>query len=284
MRLSQATAGLVREPFSLLIYGVEGVGKTSFGAAAPAPLIIGAEQGSAEIGNARRISPATYEDTLGILEDLRSEQHDYRTAVLDSLDWLEPIVWAATCARNGKTTIESFGYGKGYVEALTEWRALMRALDAIRARGMHVVLVAHSQVKPWKNPEGSDYDRYTLKLHDKAAGLWKEWSKAVLFANFERATAEADGRSKGVDTGRRVLYTRAAAAWDAKNRLWLPAEIPLGWGPFARSVEAGEALRERWYAALAKVDDERQARAREYVEQNNYDPAVIEAAIQKLAA
>ena len=284
LRLADATSGLVREMLSLLVYGVEGVGKTSLAAGAPRPLLIGAENGSAEIGLVRRVSPATFEDVLGVLEDLRTEAHDYQSVVLDSLDWLEPLVWAATCARGGKATIEAFGYGKGYVEALTEWRMVIKALEGARVKGLNVILVAHSVCKLWKNPDANqgDYDRYSLKLHEKAAGLWKEWAKAVLFANFERATVEVDNRFKGLDTGRRLLHTRMAAAFDAKNRLWLPPEIPLGWEPLRRAIEAGEKLRERYYAALAKVDEATRASAQEHVEQSNYDPAVIEQVIAGL--
>lgn len=284
LRLSEASAGLVREPYSILVYGVEGVGKTSFAANAPKPLIIGAEQGSAEIGHVQRISPSSFEDVCGVLEDLRTEAHDFRTVALDSLDWLEPLVHAAVCARGNKPSIEAFGYGKGYVEALTDWRALFKALDTLRAKGMHVILVAHSVCKLWKNPDANqgDYDRYTLKLHDKAAGLAKEWCKAVLFANFERATVEDGGRHKGLDTGRRLLHTRMAAAFDAKNRLWLPAEIPLGWAPFARAAEQGQVLRERYYAAIGKADDATRASAQEHIESTNYDPTAIEQVIAGL--
>ena len=282
--LASVTTGLVREPLSLLVYGVEGVGKTSFAAGSPKPLLIGAENGSAEIGNVARYSPKCLDDVTAILEALRTEEHGYQTVAIDSLDWLEPLIHEHVWEVHGKATIEAFGYGKGYAEAMPPWRSLVKQLDVLRTKGMNVVLVSHSVCKSFKNPnhDQDDYDRYSLKIHDKVAGLVKEWSKAVLFANFERSTVEKNNRVKGVDTGRRLLYTRMTAAFDAKNRLWLPEEIPLGWSPFQRAVDAGRALMARYYAAVGAVSEERRALATEEVERSNYDPTVVESVIEGL--
>ena len=283
-RLQAVTTGLVEEPFSVLIYGVEGVGKTSFAAAAPKPLIVGAEHGSAEIGTAARYAPNDLADVLGILEALRIESHSYETVVIDSLDWLEPLVHASVCERGDKPTIESFGYGAGYKDALVEWRQVLKAVDLLRAKGMHVILVAHSLCKPFKNPDANqgDYDRFSLKIHERAAGLFKEWSKAVLFANFERATIEKDHRTKGLDTGRRLLFTRMSAAYDAKNRLWLPPEIPLGWAPFQRAVDTGRSLRQAFYKAIEALTSVRRAEILETIERDNYDPSTVSQVVEDL--
>jgi hypothetical protein len=261
------------------------VGKTSFAAGAPSPLILGAENGSAEIGHVRRLSPTTLDDVTALLDELRSGEHDYRTVVIDSLDWLEPLVWESVCRRAGKSSIESFGYGKGYVEALSEWRGIVAQLEALRGRGINVILVAHSVCRTWKNPDATqgDYDRYTLKLHDKAAGLLKEWAKAVVFTNFERATVEVGTRVKGIDTGKRLLFTRMSAAYDAKNRLWIPAEIPLGWAPFWRAVEAGRSLQERFYAAVNALDGAARGAAIEFMEQHGYTPEAAEQVISSIS-
>jgi hypothetical protein len=285
MSLKDATSGLMREPLSLLVYGVEGVGKTSFAAGAPSPIIIGAENGSAELGHVRRLSPTTLEDVTGLLDELRTEQHDYRTIVIDSLDWLEPMVQDATCRRCNASSIEEIGggWGKGYKEADTDWRALMKALEDVRARGMHVILVAHTELESTDNPDASqaDYKRHTLKLQKRARGLVKEWSKAILFASFETAstTDKATKKTKGVDTGRRLLHTRWSAAYDAKNRLWLPPELPLGWAPFWRAVEQGRALQERFYAAVGRLDEAQRGAAIEFMEQQNYTPEAAEQVI-----
>jgi hypothetical protein len=272
------------EPLSLLVYGVEGVGKTSFAAGAPSPLILGAEAGSAEIGHVRRLSPTSFGDVLGILEELAAGAHNFRTVGIDSIDWLEPLVWRAVCDQHGKSDIEAFGYGKGYGYALDEWRRLLRSLDVVRSKGINTVLIAHSAIKPWKNPDGADFDRWTMKLNDKAGSLVREWSKAVLFANFERGVVEKDNRAKGVDTGKRLLFTRMSASYDAKNRLWLPPEMPLGWAPFARAVRAGDELRTRFYAAIATMDDEAREAAIEHMESNDYTPEAAESVIASVTS
>jgi hypothetical protein len=155
------------------------------------------------------------------------------------------LCWAHTCAsrrdKNGQPyeSIEDFGFAKGYVYALDGWRAMLAALDAMRARrGMGIVLLAHSWVKAFKNPVDEDYDRYELKLHAKAGGLIKEWADEVLFASYETYSHKKDGRVRGVSTGARVLYTQRTAAWDAKNRHDLPEMLPLSWDAFTEAMRA----------------------------------------------
>ncbi len=198
---------------------------------------------------------------------------------------MEPLVHEATCRRGNKPTIEAFGFGKGYKEADQEWRQLFKAFELLRARGINVILCAHAQTKMWKNPDATqgDYDRHTLKLHERASGLAKEWSKVVLYADFETATVEKDNRTKGIDTGRRLAHTRRTAAYDAKNRLWLPPELPLGWQPFVRAVRAGTELRGRFYEAIAHLDAEAQGAAIEYLEQHDYQPEAAEQVIAGLS-
>lgn len=238
MTLAAVTRGKIERPMRIVLYGVEGVGKSTFGADAPAPIFLGAEDGTSELDVARFPQPRAWSDVFDALATLRTEAHDYKTLVVDTVDWLEPLCWQHVCAAAKKSDIEAFGYGKGYLAALEEWRRFVHALDALRARGMNVILLAHALVRPFRNPEGDDYDRYSLKVNEKAAGLLREWADAVLFANFESfVKKEQTGRAKGFG-GARVLYTTHRPAADAKNRWSLPDRIAMGWQPFA------DALRE----------------------------------------
>jgi hypothetical protein len=241
MRLDALVKGRQSKPLRTLLYGVEGVGKTTFGAHAPAPIFVGAEDGTSHLDVTRFPMPESWAEVMEAVRTLTKEEHQFQTAVFDTLDWLEPLVWQAICARDGVENIEAYGFGKGYVAALDEWRIFLAALDRLReTRGMHVILLAHSWIKPFKNPEGNDYDRYELKLNAKAGGLLKEWSDVVLFANHE-VFAEKDKvtkRTKGVSTGERLIYTTRTAAYDAKNRYDLPESMALDWAEFWEAVQA----------------------------------------------
>jgi hypothetical protein len=245
MKLASVVKGKLQKPIRVLIYGIEGVGKSSFAAGAPEPIFIGAEDGTSELDIARFPEPRGWLEALEAIAELTTGEHDYQTLAIDTLDWLEPMCWAHVCATKrdkfGKpfADIEALGYGKGYTAALDEWRQLLSALERLRnQRGMNIVCIAHSWIKSFKNPVGDDYDRYEMKLHAKAAGIVREWSDAVLFATHETYTHESNGRSKGISTGARVLHTQRTAAWDAKNRHDLPEALPLDWSAFAEAVAA----------------------------------------------
>lgn len=243
MTLASVARGKIVSAPRALCYGPEGIGKSTFGAGAPSPIFLGAEDGTGQLDVSRFPQPETWDDILSAIAVLEREPHEYKTLVIDTLDWVEPIIWAHCCERDKEKTIESYGYGKGYQVAVDEWRRFLAALERLRSvRKMGVVLLAHSQIRTFKNPEGEDFDRYELKLHAKAGGICKEWVDAVLFANFETFAQknEKTKRVKGISTGARLLYTARTAAYDAKNRYSLPESMSLSWDEFAAGVAAGQ--------------------------------------------
>ncbi len=247
MTLSAITRGRVQAPLRVLCYGVEGVGKSTLGADSPSPVFLGAEDGTAHLDVARLPQPETWRDVLDAVALLTRETHDFKTLVIDSLDWVEPLIHRFVCDEAKVKSMEDVSYGKLYVAALEQWRLLINALDRLRvAKRMHVVMVAHALVKGFKNPEGPDYERYQLKIHDKAAALLREWVDELLFARFETFSLKGKGemRAKGVSTGARVVQTIRAAAYDAKTRHGLRDGMPLSWEEIERGCMAGaeEAL------------------------------------------
>jgi hypothetical protein len=240
----------------LLIYGDGGIGKSTLGASAPKPIFVAPEDGLVNIdAQAVEPSPNTWADALGALDFVGTL--DEETIVVDSLDWLEPLCWAHVCRMGGKKSIEDFGYGKGYVAALDEWRLFLSKLSRLRAKGMNVILIAHAVPRPFRNPEGDDYERWTIKLHEKAAGLIKEWCDVVAFAQHETSTYEKNGRVKGISSGRRVLRTNRTAAYDAKTRFAMPPTILLDWQAFADAVRSGGP------SAIGRLRDELNVKLRE---------------------
>jgi hypothetical protein len=292
MKLGAIVKGRLVRPMRVLTYGVEGIGKSTFAANAPSPIFLAAEDGTAQLDVARFPEPKTWREVFDALDELTDTEHDFKTLVVDTLDWLEPLCWQAVCERSKWRSIEDGGYGKGYVAALDEWRVLLARLERLRERrAMHVIFLAHSWVKTFKSPDTDDFDRYELKVHAKAGGLLKEWADAVLFARYETFSHvdEKTKRAKGVSTGARVIHTQRTAAWDAKNRYDLPESIPLDWQAFVEAVErkapADPArLMKRIEALLASADDAVTERVRTAVAKAQGNAAQLARIADHLAA
>jgi hypothetical protein len=258
--------GKKEQPVRVLVYGSGGVGKTTFGVNAPNSVFIAAESGLVNYPDHPRFKPPEdgmrWSDIIDAVRELETEPHDFKTLVIDSLDWAEPLCWRHLCELDGVSSIEkvSGGYGKGYNAAVDEWRLLLAALERMsEKRGMHVILLAHAQVKKFANPAGEDFDRYLIKLHEKSAGPIMEWCDAVLLAahDFGVRKDERTKKFKGVTTQARVLRTTWDAAWEAKNRYNLPEELPLSWDDFIAAVRAGDV------AAPDALRDEIQRKAQQ---------------------
>lgn len=238
--LDTVTRGKLKQPHLLLIYGPDGVGKSTFGASAPDPLFIGSESGTENLDVTRK-TVETWKETIAYLTDLAAEKHPFKTIVLDSLDWFEPLVWDHVCEVNEWASIEAPGYGKGYVAALKEWQNFVKVLKALRSTGLNIILVGHSQVKTVQSPQhNTAYDRYQLKLNDKAGALFREFVDSVLFSTYE-VFVKADkpnGKGKAYGDGARVMYTEHRPAFDAKNRFGLKFQLPLSWEEYEKGIES----------------------------------------------
>lgn len=239
--MQQIHRGRRHSPPRLLIYGTEGIGKSTTAAAAPTPIFIPTEDGLDQIECASFPLATRLADVESALRLLIQEKHDFETVVIDSADWLERLVWDVLCEQYGVTSIEKVdgGYAKGYTHALTHWRKLLSDLNTLRnERGMCVILLAHAKVEKFEDPEFSAYDRYSPRLHKHVTALLTEWADAVLFATRKIITKTEDGgfgrertiaAGLGKDGGERILRTVGSPACVAKNRFDLPAELPLSW-------------------------------------------------------
>jgi len=237
-------------PPRLMLYGTEGIGKSTFGASSDRPIFIQTEDGLGEIACDKFPLARSFGDVTATLSELYSEKHDYQTVVVDSLDWLERLIWEEVCREFGVKSIEKAdgGYAKGYTHALTQWREFLNWLDALRNdRGTVSILIAHAKVEKFEDPESTAYDRYSPRLHKHAGALITEWSDAVLFATrrFRTETEEAGfnrtrtiATAVGADGGERILRTVGGPACIAKNRYGLPAELPLAWPALMAALTA----------------------------------------------
>jgi AAA domain-containing protein len=224
-----------------LIYGTDGVGKSTLCSHAPNPVFVGAEKGTEQLDVARFPQTDSILELLAQIRGLQTEKHGFQTVVLDSLDWVEPLIWRSVCQEAKVEHIEQAfgGYGKGYVRALDMWRTLIRELSVLNEK-MHVLLIGHAQIKSFQDPElPTAYDRYQLKINDKAAALVREAADAVLFARFETELVKVNGsKARAYGDGNRIMYTESRPGWDAKNRFNLPFCMPLCWKTFGDAIRA----------------------------------------------
>jgi hypothetical protein len=255
-------------PKRFLVYGVEGVGKSTLAAGAPGAVFLCPEDGVDELDVTVLLHPKTeqvprtWQEVLDVLTVLLVGDHAHKTLVVDTIDWLEPLMFAHVCKLSGKASITDFGYGDGYKASVDLWRIFTARCDELRhKRGMSIVLLGHSMVKEFKDPGNDAYERYQLKLYKDSAGWLREWSDAVLFANYDVATKENKrGRVRAFDTGARFLFTQRTAAYDAKNRLDLPPRVPLSWEALAEAIEehapiSPTRLRRQLDELATKLDD-----------------------------
>jgi hypothetical protein len=293
MTLDAVTKGKVARPQRIVIFGTEGIGKSTFAADAPDVIFIPTEDGTEHLDVARFPIVRSWRDMLDALDALRAA-HSFRTVAIDTLDAFEPHVWSQTCAtksNSGKKVehIEDYGFAKGYDYALDVWRTFLDRLDQLRdERGMSVIVIAHSQVSTFKSPDTEDFHRYELKVHKKASALVKEWADHVLFTTHEILTHKQNNRAKGISTGNRLIYTTKTAAYDAKHRGSLPDSLPLSWDAFARALEGDtgeppEAWRTRIAKMLERADDALRERVNKAVSAASDDVAKLATIANRLS-
>lgn len=212
----------------IVLHGVEGIGKSTLASQFPEAVILDTEDGTNHIDVAR-VRCDDWATLEGSMHELARDPQGFRTVVIDSIDWAERHLIDHLLAKANKRSIEDFGFGKGYTMVAEAMGRLLTVADMLIDRGLNVALVGHTTVKRTSPPDLDEgYDRFELKLTKQSGPLVKEWADCILFANYRTKVVEGtDGRMKARGGKERVLHTERAAAWDAKNRFGLPAELPM---------------------------------------------------------
>lgn len=238
------TRGATVKPQKVVVYGPEGIGKTTLAAQFPDPLFIDTEGGTEGYDVARTQAPQSWTALKDLVRAVAAER-PCGTLVLDTADWAERLLCAELCAKNKWASMEALNYGKCWQYALEEFGRLLDLLTDVRDAGMNVVVTAHAMVSKFDQPdEAASYDRWTMKMYKKDAALLKEWADALLFVNYKTVVEmvgegfNAKGKARGA---KRTIFTTHHAAWDAKNRWGLPAEVPLGYEAIAPHVPSPTA-------------------------------------------
>lgn len=252
--LESVARGKQRLPPRIILYGTEGIGKSTFAANAPKPIFIQTEDGLSEIDCDKFPLSQRLDEVQQQLSAILSDDHEYETCVIDSLDWLERLIFDHLCREHGAKSIETVagGFAKGYTLAVGIWRDLLDILDKLRTeRRMAVVLIAHSKIERFEDPESPAYDRYAPRLHKHACSLVCEWADAVLFASRKiRVQTEDAGFNKkrgtavglGKNGGDRIIRAVGGPACVAKNRYGMPDEIDLSWAAFVAAMSSSQPV------------------------------------------
>lgn len=230
------TKGKIAKAQKVVLYGPEGIGKSTLASKFPDPVFIDTEGSTNNMDVARLDKPSSW-TMLQQQINFVKQQKPCKTIVIDTIDWAERKAIEYICQANQKQSIEDFGYGAGYIKLEEEIGRFLNLLQDLVDEGINVVLAAHAQIRAFNQPdEMGAYDRYELKLGKKTSArtssLVKEWADMVLFANYKVYSVDDNGKKKA-QGGQRVIYTTHKPAWDAKNRFNLPEEIPMDFSHIA---------------------------------------------------
>lgn len=258
------------KPMKVVLYGVEGIGKTTFVSHFPDPIFIDTE-GSTGFIDAKKLPDP--DNWTMLLEEIAymAQNPQGKTLVIDTADWAEELAKQHLMVKHKWQAIDQTDYGVRYVALSNEIIRLLRGLEMVKNAGMNVVLTAHAVQKKFELPDQvGSFDRYVLKLEKRDAALIKEWCDMLLFANYKTTVVASGSGSKKATGGQRVMYTTHMPAWDAKNRLGLPDELPFEY----------EAIKDKFLAATEGAQAKPQTNGYPYSYPSSVPQKVVELASQ----
>ena len=237
------TKGKIRTAIKVVVYGQEGVGKSTFASKFPDPVFIDTEGSTKQLDVARFDPPSSWEMLLSQVDYVRQNPDICRTLVVDTADWAEKLCIRKVCDKARKYGIEDFGWGKGYTYVQEEFGKLLNSLEEVIQAGVNVVVTAHAQMRKVEQPdEMGSYDRWELKLTKQCSPMLKEWADLLLFANYKTIVVNTEGKKyKGQGGQQRIMYTTHTAAWDAKNRFSLPDVLPFDYAQIEQMIIANSS-------------------------------------------
>ena len=242
----KVTKGRIPKAKKVVLYGPEGIGKSTFAAQFPDPVFLDTEGSTASMDVAR-IEPLSWTELLSDIKEIVNGNIDVpcKTIVVDTADWAEKMCADHVCAQNHWDSISSPGYGTGYRVAWEEFGKLLNLLSEAADKGFNIVITAHAMMRKFEQPdEAGSYDRWEMKLQNSPksniCATVKEWGDMVLFANYKTIVTDKDKQGKGKGKGgRRVMYTEHHPCWDAKNRYGLPSEMDFSYEGIRGIIEEG---------------------------------------------
>lgn len=271
-------SGLEKRPLKVVIYGAEGIGKSTFASQFPEPLFLDTEGGTSSL-NIRRVKcGSSWEYLLSCVEEVIKDPSICKTLVIDTADWAESLCTKFVCEKYRKSNIEEFGFGKGYVYLQDEFSKLLSALDKLIELGVNAVVTAHGKPRKFELPEeAGQFDRWEMKLTKQVAPLLKEWCDMLLFCNYKTYVVTTENNTKKAQGGKRVIYTSHHACWDAKNRYGLPDELDLDFKGIAHLF--GTQSPKKPPVSKENTESELLSKVRELIKNSGVSEADVEAVV-----
>lgn len=234
------TKGKIKSPLKVVLYGTEGIGKSTFASRFPSPLFIDTEDSTKNLDVARFDKPTSWSMLMQQIKYTKDNPDICKTLVIDTADWAEQLEIEDLCARKKWSGIEDAGYGRGYQYSAEEFGKMLNALNEVIAVGINVVVTAHACLRKVELPEEmGSFDHWEMKTSKKVAPMLREWADMVLFANYETIVVTTDSKKNKAQGSRRVMYTEHHACWDAKNRAGLAPKLPFDYAEIAAVIEGG---------------------------------------------
>jgi len=250
---SQGTTRKRRRGVFGVLHGPPGVGKSTFGAGMPKAAMIPVERGLDQIGGVFKFpTPENFVELCEMIHEFDTEDHEHQSLVIDTLDATQALIWDRVLEEANKkenapknkpryTSIEDFGYGKGYVYAGDLWLRLLAKLIQMSER-FNILLIAHSQLKTINvtPPFSIAYDQYRIKIHEKSADLVRQAADLILFANLD-VTVQKDvpkaRKGRAIVNDDRLMWVAPASGIEAKNRYNLESPMEFSWAALAEGIE-----------------------------------------------
>lgn len=251
------SSGMIAAPVKVVLYGPEGIGKSTFASQFPGAVFIDTEGSTRRMDVQRMPVPTSWAMLMDEVAEIAKGSIPCETLVIDTADWAERLCITAVCSRFDVRGIEDFGYGKGYTYTKEEFAKMLDALEEVIESGRNVVITAHAQIAHIDQPDAvGSYDRWTMKTSKQVAPLLREWADMLLFANYkivvEKSGTGTNAKNKATG-GRRVMYTTHHACWDAKNRFGLPDELPFEYAQIASVVASATGSGKQWSPKVAET-------------------------------
>lgn len=239
------------QPLKMIVYGGSGIGKSTFAADAPNPIFADVEEGADTLA-VTKYPIKNYSDLFILIQGLIDQEHDYKTLVVDTIDWFEKHVKdhiIKTFNQNHGASATSLGdiggFGIGYSLLEKEIHNLITALDKLRSlKRMNIILLAHeaTEGKTVNDLVNGSYTKVDMKLEKKSIALFSEWAEMILYATRDISIKVEGSKNRGAkgkaEYFGRIMYTNDSGRFRAKNRLGLPEKIELNYSALANEMKA----------------------------------------------
>lgn len=238
-------SGKIKRPRRIMLSGTHGIGKSTWAASSPSPIFLATEDGLSDIGVDRTPLLKELGQFNAWISNLITQEHEYKTLVVDTIDWLEKLIFDYVCLEHNVGSIDEINYGKGYGFAVKHWDFILRGLDALREKkNMAIILLSHSRIVKVSPPDADTYDRYEPDLHKSVSPMIQEWCDEVFFATYKINVIKHDEgfnktRGMAVGCGDRIMYTEEGPTHIAKRRIPLPNPMPLDFAEYAKHLANG---------------------------------------------